>query len=126
LYNPYPDTAITPNIFTWTCGAESASPADCSVPGYPYGGLDGTCGSANNGSFSSAPTTNLCSAGIPSPVVDDGVAYTWDCLGENTTETCTATQTTPVSGVCGVAAGGLFAELADIPDGDYCEVGSMV
>jgi hypothetical protein len=51
FYNPYPDTDITPNIFTWVCNAESASPASCSVPGYPYDSLEGQCGNDAGGTF---------------------------------------------------------------------------
>lgn len=124
FYNPYPDTTITPNIFTWTCGAESTNPATCSVPGYPYDDLDGACGSAAGQTFTAPPTSDLCQNGIPTDVLDDGVSYTWDCVGAATTDSCTATQVMPISGECGLDAGGIFDQASDITN--YCAVGTMM
>ena len=42
---------------------------------------NGACGSANNGTFSSAPTTNLCNTGTPTAVTDVGNAFIWQCTG---------------------------------------------
>lgn len=58
---------------------------------YPYtqtsGGpppVDGVCGSANGGSFSTAPTTGLCSAGNAASVSGgNGSNWTWMCDGTN-------------------------------------------
>lgn len=61
---------------------------------------NGTCGSANGGSFSVAPTANLCSAGTASSVTGTG-PWSWTCAGTNggTTANCSASvlvvDTTP-------------------------------
>ncbi len=56
--------------------------------------INGVCGSANGGTFSSAPTTNLCSAGRTSAVTGSGPWY-WSCAGINggTTAHCSAQKT---------------------------------
>ena len=58
--------------------------------------VNGQCGTANGGAFSSAPTTNLCSAGTPSAVSGSG-PWTWSCQGTNggTSANCQATLQTP-------------------------------
>jgi len=42
--------------------------------------VTGVCGSSNGGSFTSTPTTNLCSAGTPTSVTGSG-PWNWDCTG---------------------------------------------
>src|SRR5690606_12449663 len=42
--------------------------------------VDGTCGAADGGVFTSAPSENLCDAGTPSAVAGDG-PWTWTCSG---------------------------------------------
>jgi Concanavalin A-like lectin/glucanases superfamily len=42
----------------------------------------GICGSSNGGNFTSAPRTNLCSAGSPSGVTGTG-PWNWSCAGGN-------------------------------------------
>jgi hypothetical protein len=58
--------------------------------------VNGACGIANGGSFSSVPT-NLCSAGTASPVTITGEpgSWTWSCNGEyaGTNASCSATVT---------------------------------
>jgi hypothetical protein len=56
--------------------------------------VNGACGSANGGSFSSAPTANLCSAGTASALTNPG-SWTWSCNGEygGTNASCSATVT---------------------------------
>lgn len=56
---------------------------------------NGTCGSANGGSFSVAPTTNLCSAGTASSVTGTG-PWNWTCASTNggSTASCSATLLT--------------------------------
>ena len=44
--------------------------------------INGECGPADGGTFPSAPTTNLCSAGTPSAVTGSG-PWTWTCEGLN-------------------------------------------
>lgn len=85
-----------PQYFTWSClsltgGAEASCYAtrEGYAPVEQPATVNGACGSANNGSFSSAaPPTNLCSTsyGNTSPVVT-GSTYTWSCNGSNTAVT---------------------------------------
>jgi len=54
---------------------------------------NGSCGSANGGAFSSAPTTNLCSSGTPFAVTGKG-PWSWACAGSGggSTASCQATR----------------------------------
>jgi hypothetical protein len=45
--------------------------------------IDGRCGPANGTATSSAPTTNLCSAGSASSITTTTTNYTWTCNGSN-------------------------------------------
>lgn len=53
---------------------------------------NGVCGSANGGSFSLPPDSNLCASGTPSSVTTDtDPDYIWTCsVGGGTTANCTA------------------------------------
>ncbi|MGC1456609.1 MAG: S8 family serine peptidase [Nitrospirota bacterium] len=44
--------------------------------------INGLCGSANGQTYTTAPTTGLCSAGTPSTVTGTGPWY-WTCTGQN-------------------------------------------
>src|SRR5690606_20895516 len=64
--NPRTDTDVT---------------ADLSVQAqFAQDPVDGTCGAADGGVFTSAPSENLCDAGTPSAVAGDG-PWTWTCSG---------------------------------------------
>jgi 2',3'-cyclic-nucleotide 2'-phosphodiesterase (5'-nucleotidase family) len=53
---------------------------------------NGVCGSANGQSYTSTPSTNLCSAGTPSVVSGSG-PWTWTCAGSGgSTASCSATK----------------------------------
>jgi len=56
--------------------------------------VNGACGSANTQSFSTVPSTNLCSAGTASAVTNPG-SWTWSCNGQygGTNASCSATVT---------------------------------
>ncbi len=87
--------------------------------------VNGSCGSSNNATLSSAPTTNLCSAGSPSGVSGSG-PWTWSCAGSNggTTASCSAQRTitqTPVNGVCGSSNNGTFSSA---PTTNLCSSGT--
>ncbi len=59
--------------------------------------VNGVCGSANNTTLSSAPTSNLCSTGSASSVTGSG-PWSWTCAGSNggTSASCSAaTNQTP-------------------------------
>ncbi|MDA8413814.1 MAG: choice-of-anchor D domain-containing protein [Desulfobacteraceae bacterium] len=65
--------------------------------------VNGACGSANGGSFITAPESDLCAAGTPTTVSGSG-PWTWSCTGlyDGTTADCSANiQTYTVSFVSG-------------------------
>ncbi len=64
--NPRTDTNVTANI---TVQAQ-----------FVQDPVDGACGSAHGGTFTSAPATNLCAAGTPGAVGGSG-PWTWTCAG---------------------------------------------
>jgi len=55
--------------------------------------LNGACGSNNGGTFTVAPTTDLCSTGTATAVTGSGT-WTWSCAGEyaGTTAICNANR----------------------------------
>ncbi len=57
--------------------------------------IDGSCGSSNGQTFTTAPTSNLCSAGTTSTVNGSG-PWSWTCNGQNggTDASCSANITT--------------------------------
>ncbi len=60
--------------------------------------VNGTCGTSNNTTVSSIPTTNLCSTGTPSSVSGSG-PWSWSCSGSNggSTASCSAQKTAVVT-----------------------------
>lgn len=63
---------------------------------YPAGGpvaVNGICGSAGVTTVSTAPTANLCTAGLASSVIGTG-PWSWSCAGSNggATATCSANK----------------------------------
>jgi hypothetical protein len=84
---------------------------------FGVGSVNGTCGSANGVAVSTAPSTNLCSAGTASGVTGSG-PWDWTCAGSEggSTASCSApptftngqcgsmngavTNVTPTSGLC--------------------------
>ena len=58
--------------------------------------VNGACGSANGGTFTMAPNTNLCSAGTASAVTNPG-SWTWSCNGlyGGTNASCSASVSAP-------------------------------
>jgi hypothetical protein len=65
--------------WNWTCaGSDGGTAARCSA----LLETAGACGSANGGTVSSTPTTNLCSAGTASTVTGAG-PWLWTCAGSN-------------------------------------------
>lgn len=87
---------------TFTTGSVNAPcTVTASFSGQPAA-VNGVCGSSNNGTFSTAPSTNLCSAGTNTSVITNTTTYNWSCNGSNggTNVSCSATRTTtpPPSG----------------------------
>jgi hypothetical protein len=86
-----PPSSTTYNL---TCaGAGGTSPmasATVAVNAAPVA-INGLCGSSNGTQASSAPSTNLCSAGTSSSVAGSG-PWTWSCGGSNggTSASCSA------------------------------------
>ena len=79
-------SAVSPNTaeetWSWSCaGANGGTTAGCSAKIE----VDGACGSSNEEVFTSAPTTNLCSAGTASRVTANTAKGTWNwtCHGAN-------------------------------------------
>src|SRR6185437_13346171 len=101
---------------TWSFYATLASSTDPTP-------VSGVCGSSSGGSFTSAPTANLCTAGTASAVTGSG-PWTWTCAGSNggTTATCSAQLAAqPVNGVCGSANG---AATSTAPTTNLCSAGT--
>lgn len=107
----------------------------CPPPNGGGGGgtaVNGTCGSAHGGTYSSAPTTGLCGAGTSSSVTTGTNNYTWSCSGSNggSTASCSATRQTggggtAVNGTCGGAAKS-YASTDTSFSGSMCGAGSGV
>ncbi len=86
--------------------------------------VNGKCGSANGGTFSSKPNSNLCSKGNASSVSSSGNTWKWSCSGSNggSKAQCSATKAPqPVNGKCGSANGGTFSSK---PTSNLCSKGS--
>jgi len=98
--------------------------------------IDGTCGSANGGSFWTAPATNLCSTGTATSLSGTG-PWTWSCTGlyGGSMAHCSANirtmvslpwlqllLTQPVNGTCGSANGGIFGTA---PTTNLCSTGTV-
>ena len=85
--------------------------------------INGQCGSANGGTFETAPTDNLCSAGNASSVTGSTRTYTWNwtCDGINGGSSASCSANMKVNGQCGSANGGTF-ETA--PTDNLCSAGN--
>ena len=85
--------------------------------------VNGACGSSNGADLTSAPTTNLCSAGAATTVTGSG-PWSWSCAGSNggTMAICSANDPQPpVNGACGSANG---AAVSTAPTSGLCTTGS--
>jgi len=111
--------------YTWTCTGNDSLAVSCSatkiIP------INGVCGSSNGGSFSIAPTTNLCSAGTASSVTTNPTTFTWTCSGTGggTTASCSA-NITPTNGSCGTANGHGYTSTSEIDTStERCATGTF-
>ncbi|MCA9352996.1 hypothetical protein KC901_02335 [Patescibacteria group bacterium] len=69
----------------------------------------GSCGLAAGHTYSTPPTSNLCSAGTASAVTTNSTTYDWTCTGSGGSVACQANRIIPVDGVCGPAAGHTYS-----------------
>jgi len=113
-------TAVTGSgPWDWSCnGSGGGTNASCFAP---LESLVGACGSANGVATSTAPTTNLCAAGTPTPVTGTG-PWTWSCDGSagGTNASCSAPLLV-VNGACGSAQG---VASATAPTTNLCSSGT--
>lgn len=85
--------------------------------------INGVCGSANNQTFSIAPTANLCSSGAASALSGDG-PWSWRCEGlyDGNSAICSASYVhEAINGVCGSANNKTFPI---IPTTNLCTSGT--
>jgi hypothetical protein len=84
--------------------------------------VNGSCGTANGGSFSAAPTSGLCSAGTASAVTG---SWSWTCTGSGTGHTdascsankittCTVSSWSPATDT--VCSGTVFEQTSNCPN----------
>jgi hypothetical protein len=116
-----PPTVTGGGPWNWTCTGTGGSGTDahCSAPLL----VDGKCGSANGGTFSVAPVTNLCDAGTASPVPTGTGPWNWLCTGNGgggSDASCSASQSAGTPGQCGSANGNSFVSA---PTTNLCNVG---
>ncbi|MHB8090294.1 MAG: Kelch repeat-containing protein [Syntrophales bacterium] len=101
--------------WSWSCtGANGGATAACSAT-LQVPPVDGVCGSANGGIFTTAPSAYLCSAGSATSVTGDG-PWSWNCIGANggATAACAATLTVPSATLVSIA---VTPPMASIPMG---------
>jgi hypothetical protein len=68
--------------WSWTCaGANGGATAQCAAA-LAASPVNGACGSASGTTVSTAPTANLCTAGVASAVSGAG-PWSWNCAGSN-------------------------------------------
>jgi hypothetical protein len=99
-----PSSVTNNGDWQWTCaGSNGGNTADCS------GKLEvkGACGSANEESFFTEPTSDLCTAGTVSKVTGKG-PWDWSCEGSNGGATARCSARLEVNGACGTANGESF------------------
>lgn len=104
---------LTSGQYAWTCnGLAGGQPASCTAFSAAPA-INGVCGLADGGSFTSAPTINLCTSGTPTAISGTG-PWTWQCIGSGggtNSRTCQAnlsgTTPPPPGGSCGMQTGDL-------------------
>ncbi|MDD4409112.1 MAG: hypothetical protein PHW52_00485 [Candidatus Pacebacteria bacterium] len=108
-------------IVSWNCTGTNSETITC----YAKRAKDAACGTSNEGSFTSAPTSNLCDSGNTSTVSGTG-PWTWVCSGINGGKdiSCSANSSSlnkRVNGECGPANGG---EFGPSPNQQLCSYGN--
>jgi len=71
--------------------------------------VNAVCGPSNGETFTSKPTSGLCTSGTAADIDSTSTGWTWICLGLDGGKnvTCSAKHT-PVKGVCGPSNGETF------------------
>lgn len=84
--------------------------------------LPGICGPSNGASFTNAPKTGLCTAGIASAIAGNG-PWMWNCFGSNggAMAQCSALKLAPINGACGPSNGTSFTSA---PTTGLCSAGT--
>jgi hypothetical protein len=82
-------------------------------------GVSGACGSSNGADLTSAPTTNLCSAGTASTVTGAG-PWDWSCTGSGGGATASCSAQLETNGSCGTANG---VPVSIAPTTNLCSAG---
>lgn len=103
--------------WTWSCtGLNGGTTDSCSAVKV----TNGQYGSSNGGTFTVAPTTNLCTAGTPTSASWNGYNWAWACQScdGGATDFCYAYR--PTTEVCGPSNGGTFDT---IPTTNLCSIG---
>ena len=86
--------------WTWDCVDYLSQSVHC----YAHDEDDGTCGTAISQDYANPPASNLCGAGIPTAVTNDGSDHwKWSCQGVNGGSTATNCLSDIVN--CGTAQG---------------------
>lgn len=78
-------------FYVWQClGSNGGTTDSCRA----LKQQNGICGASNRGTFATAPSQDLCSAGNATPVETTSSQYIWSCTGTNggATEQCFATK----------------------------------
>ena len=81
--------------------------------------VSGQCGSANNSTFYTAPSTNLCDVTNDTPVVTGSGPWNWNCTGIDGGGNVNCLAYKKVDGVCGSSNGGTFPSA---PTTNLCNV----
>ncbi len=93
------ESSVTTNAstYTWTCSGVSGGANDACMADIQGQTVAGSCNNTSNGhNFTTAPSTNLCSASAAVPTVSGNGPWTWTCTGLNAgNANCTANKALP-------------------------------
>jgi len=107
---------LTGDIWSWHCTDTEGAQASCSA----IRRTNGSCGTAQSNDYVNPPSANLCTAGTPTAVVNDGADHwDWTCAGVNggTPVSCTADIVN-----CGTANG---TSTLSAPTSNLCSEGTV-
>jgi hypothetical protein len=81
----------------------------------------GSCGNSAGHSYSTPPSTYLCSSGTASSVTTNTSTYNWSCVGTGGSTSCQANRIIPVNALCGSASGQTYS---GSPTSNLCAPGT--